>query len=185
MQMLRGILVACILTLSAPAIGCGGGETAADAGGHDVTDAAAHDAGGDDAGSATDAGSMIDAGSTIDAGGDADGGAMADAGASPDASAPSDAGPRPDARPPTCSDDLGAFCDDTTPCATGFECQIGRCAPQDRDVCGGFAGWTCPRTAGSPYTECLYYDSADFGPCFTPEERDCLCARPSPGFACP
>ncbi|MDQ3037817.1 MAG: hypothetical protein M3Y87_35815, partial [Myxococcota bacterium] len=97
-----------------------------------------------------------------------------------DAGPPRDSGP-----PPTCSDDLGAPCGDGVDCAPGFECDIGRCAPQDRENCGGFAGWTCPRTPSSPYTECLYYSGADFGPCLTPQERDCLCARSSSGFSCP
>lgn len=64
-------------------------------------------------------------------------------------------------------------CDETDRCPAGFECQIGRCAPQGRPVCGGFAGATCP----APYVDpCLYYAGTDFGPCLTPEERACACA---------
>lgn len=153
-------------------VDAGGG---ADSGGGD-RDAASP---GEDAATSRDAALPHDAAVPVDA-------AVPEDSAAPTDATSTDAGTRADAAmPPTCSDDLGAPCETTDECASGLECQIGRCAPQDRDVCGGFAGWTCPRTAGSPYTECLYYDGADFGPCFTPAEAACLCARPDPGFACP
>lgn len=163
-------------------MGCGGGTSGADAG--------------RDAGRTADAGHHVDAGgerdSGTDAGGDIDAGEARDAGDSPDAAVsdagtdasmpPSDAGPAPDAGPGECHERLGVPCSTSADCGAGFECEIGRCRPQGRELCGGFAGAPCTMP---PYTECLYYSSADFGPCFTPAERDCLCRRFPSAFACP
>jgi len=99
-----------------------------------------------------------------------DGSIATDAGR--DASMPDDAG-QPDGGPPAaCDPGLGEPCDDSDPCNPGFECQIGRCAPQGRPSCGGFAGASCP----SPYVNpCFYFASADFGPCLKAEEQACAC----------
>jgi hypothetical protein len=121
-------------------------------------DAAATDASATDAG-ATDAGAT-DAGAT-------------DAGAT-------DAGPAP-----VCPPELGAACSGTTPCAATYDCANSRCVPQARPICGGFAGALCPGAGGGPATECLYFSGgSDYGPCFTPAERACICARAVPGFVC-
>ncbi len=136
-----------------------------------------------DGGRARDGGSGLDA-SRADAAALPDAGMSRDAGTS-DASA-SDAGRLADAGafdapPSTCHPALGAPCDDRTPCDVGFECQVGRCGPQGRPLCGGFAGATCDT---APYPVCLYYTSADFGPCLTRAERDCLCVRAPESFVC-
>lgn len=155
-------------------VACGGDSGGADGGLDAGRDASVVDGGGRDAGlrdaafedAAADA-SLRDA-------------AMTDAGRLPDAGMRPDAGP-----PPLCDERFGAFCEDTGTCPAGFECDIGRCGPQARPECGGFAGWTCPRTPGSPFTECLYYTGADFGVCVTPAERDCLCRTAPENVACP
>lgn len=165
--------VGCALAL---VMGCGGGAGETDGG----LDAGRADAGGEvDAGPEHDAGGAPDAGET-DAGGEPDGGAR-DAGS--DASAPDpDAGPPGDGGPPgSCHERLGAPCEESSECGAGFECEIGRCRPQGRELCGGFAGAPCTIP---PYLSCLYYESADFGPCFTSAERDCLCARYPSAFQC-
>ncbi|MEJ7734798.1 MAG: hypothetical protein WKG00_37115, partial [Polyangiaceae bacterium] len=38
--------------------------------------------------------------------------------------------------------------------------------------CGGFAGAQCP--ASNPI--CMFYQGGDYGPCFTQEEKECVCA---------
>lgn len=134
----------------------------------------ASDAGHDGGGRLDAGGGQVDSGARRDAGDDGsvphDDAGLSDAGN--DASMPDDAG-RPDGGPPAaCNPGLGEPCDDTDPCNPGFECQIGRCAPQGRPTCGGFAGASCP----SPYVNpCFYFVSADFGPCLKAEEQACAC----------
>jgi hypothetical protein len=100
-----------------------------------------------------------------------------------DSGATSDARATDDAWRDTCPDGLGAFCEDA-PCPAGYECMVGRCAPQARQICGGFAGARCTEPE---FTQCIYFSSADFGPCLTPDERRCICDDPerAAGFACP
>jgi hypothetical protein len=95
----------------------------------------------------------------------------------------SDAPAADDAWRDTCPEGLGAFCEDA-PCPSGFECMVGRCAPQARQICGGFAGARCTEPE---FTQCIYFSSADFGPCLTPDERRCICDDPerAAGFDCP
>lgn len=143
----------------------GDAGSGADSGGErdsGADDAASRDSGAGDDGGAVDGGAVD--------GGAVDGGA-AD-GASGDASR--DGGPAPDA-PSMCDPRLGAPCEET--CAAGFECMIGRCTPQGREICGGFAGAPCTEAA---YPHCLYFSSADFGTCLDAAEVDCLC-RVAPG----
>lgn len=101
----------------------------------------------------------------------------------PDVGTERDATMLPDAWRDACPEGLGAFCEDA-PCPTGYECMVGRCAPQGRQLCGGFAGARCTEP---DYTACTYFSSADFGPCLTPEEQRCICDDPAraAGFACP
>ena len=82
------------------------------------------------------------------------------------------------------ADGLGYFCEGGVDCPSGYECNVGRCAPQGRDLCGGVAGARC---TDPEFPSCLYFATADFGPCMTPEEVACICADPrrSPGFVCP
>lgn len=100
----------------------------------------------------------------------------------PDAFTERDAPIADDAWRDTCPMGLGAFCEDGE-CPTGFECMVGRCAPQGRMLCGGFAGAMCSEPG---FTACTYFSSADFGPCLTPEERRCICDDPerAAGFDC-
>jgi hypothetical protein len=112
-----------------------------------------------DAGDDADADSMVDSGSTADAADTADSG-TGDSG-------PGDTG---SICPPM---GTGASCDDTRHCTSGFMCDLGRCVPQGRATCGGFAMTTCHE---APYTVCLFESGhGDVGTCFSPEERDCLC----------
>ncbi|MBX7196521.1 MAG: hypothetical protein K1X94_30995 [Sandaracinaceae bacterium] len=137
----------------------------------DLRDAArADDAAGLDAAATTDAATTADAPATSDA-----------PAASDDASR--DAASSGDAWRDLCPAGLGAVCDDTAVCPAGFECMVGRCAPQARQICGGFAGARCTDLA---YPTCMYFSSADFGPCLTPDEQRCICADPerAAGFAC-
>lgn len=132
--------------------------------------------GGADSAVATDSGIRVDAGGGSDAATGADSGAAADAGAGTDSGAATDAGGGAiDAGPVMCSSGLGASCEGSVACPSGFECNLGRCMPQSRQVCGGFAGAAC---TDAVYTQCLYFTSADFGTCLTPAERACLCALP-------
>jgi hypothetical protein len=107
--------------------------------------------------------------------------AVPDDAATPDDANATDAGPAP-----VCAPELGATCSTATPCAATYDCTSSRCVPQGRPTCGGFAGALCPGAGGGPTTECLYYaGGSDYGPCFTPAERACICARAVPGFVCP
>ncbi len=101
----------------------------------------------------------------------------------PDAFVERDAPAADDAWRDTCPMGLGMFCEDGATCPTGFECMVGRCAPQGRQLCGGFAGAMCTEPG---FTACTYFSSADFGPCLTPEERRCICDDPerAEGFDC-
>lgn len=141
--------------------------------------------------SPTDAGSdasvldapVLDAPSTDDAGTDAP---ALDAGT--DAPVVADTGV-PDAgtdapRSSSCPPGLGEFCEDDGMCPSPYECDVGRCRPQGRPLCGGFAGATCDEP---PYTACLYNEHADFGSCLTPAEVTCICADPelSRDVVCP
>jgi hypothetical protein len=161
MKYLRRAAPVAACVLASFIVGCGGTDRPAGDGG-------GADSGGSDAGRLD--GAVADAGGS-DAGGDAGG----DDAGSPDASA-GDAG--------TCFDGLSEPCETIDDCTSGFECNIGRCMPQGREVCGGFAGAPCTM---SPYTECLYFTSADFGTCLTPAELACACARSdaSTYFVCP
>lgn len=141
-------------------------------------------AGSPDAPSALDGGGSADAASALDAFAESDAPSEADAPLNADAPLTADAGEAPDAfREPACPEGLGAFCEDA-PCPMGFECMVGRCAPQGRQLCGGFAGAMCTEPG---FSACLFFSRADFGPCLTPEERRCICDDPSraAGFACP
>ncbi len=78
---------------------------------------------------------------------------------------------------------LGDTCNDTTPCPTGFDCDLGRCVPQGRGTCGGFAGAPCTDPIRS---ECVYETGhGDVGTCFSPAEVRCLCATDSVRWPCP
>lgn len=136
------------------------------------------DAGTDASSVVVDAASELDATSTAD-----DAFSAGDAPSSPDAYADRDAPEAADAWRDTCPMGLGLFCEDGATCPTGFECMVGRCAPQGRMLCGGFAGTMCSEPG---FTACTYFSSADFGPCLTPEERRCICDDPerAAGFDC-
>lgn len=175
------VLLLGVLLLSAIAAGCGDddGDAGTDTGPRADT-------------GSIDLGSPTDTGPDTDAGGDAgaspeDMGTVADAAPDTDTGAERDAGPAVDAGgedggPPMCgSDGLGDFCEDA-PCRSGFECMVGRCTPQARQLCGGFAGATCTDPL---YPVCLYFSTADFGPCFTRDEAACICDRARTSFACP
>ena len=144
--------------------GCPGTSNPADGGtdgGGDRIDAPALDAGGTDSG--TDAGGT-DVGAT-DAPGGSDGGGSDTPGS-------------------LCPDGLGYFCESMGDCPSGYECNVGRCAPQGRPLCGGIAGAECMEPA---FPSCLYFASADFGPCLTAAEAACICSDPrlAPWFVCP
>ena len=137
-------------------------------------------------GSTTDGGSdvpVLDVPSADDAGTDA---AELDAGTDAPPTVDTgvaDAG-RDAPRSGSCPPGLGEFCEDDGMCPSPYECDIGRCRPQGRPLCGGFAGATCDEP---PYTACLYNDMADFGSCLTPAEVACICADPelSADVVCP
>ncbi len=131
-----------------------------------------------------DAASVADAASELDAPSSPDAFSASDAPSSPDAYADRDAPEAADAWRDTCPMGLGMFCEDGAVCPTGYECMVGRCAPQGRMLCGGFAGARCTDPG---YSACTYFSSADFGPCLTPEERRCICDDPerAAGFDCP
>jgi hypothetical protein len=80
---------------------------------------------------------------------------------------------------------LGDACEDTAggaPCPTGFECDLGRCLPQGRETCGGFAGAPCHDPVR---TECVYESGhGDVGTCFSPAEARCLCATDPTRWPC-
>lgn len=168
-----------VLTTIALVPGCPGPSTPDDTGGTGV-DSGTTDGGGTDGGS-TDGGS-IDGGTTD--GGSTDGGTT-DGGTDAGGDAPILADAPIDAPSTTsCPDGLGYFCEGGVDCPSGYECNVGRCAPQGRDLCGGVAGARC---TDPEFPSCLYFATADFGPCMTPEEVACICADPrrSPGFVCP
>ncbi len=76
---------------------------------------------------------------------------------------------------------IGSACQAQNECP-GLTCEpnLGICVPIES--CGGFANAQCP--AERPI--CLFFRSADFGPCFTAEEADCACATAPPGaLVCP
>jgi hypothetical protein len=146
-------------------VGCGSDPAAPDAAGRDTSI-------GEDAFVAA-----------LDAPSEADAPIGLDAPAATDSGSASDAASSDDAWRDTCPEGLGAFCEDA-PCPAGYECMVGRCAPQARQLCGGFAGARCTEPE---FTQCIYFSSADFGPCLTPDERRCICDDPerAAGFACP
>lgn len=136
-------------------------------------------------------GAPVDSGGvSVDSGGSpADGGGAGDAAMSMVDSGrmdPIDGGPAP-----VCSNDYGKPCSSAGDCGTGFMCGMpgtrSICVPTSGDGggCGGFAGAMCP--AGAMRSRCLYYSSADFGPCVTPQELECICGTPDrrSAFACP
>jgi len=138
---------------------------------------------GRDAASAADAFSAVDAPGELDAPGATDAFATTDVPASPDAHLDRDAPEASDAWRESCPMGLGMFCEDGVACPTGYECMVGRCAPQGRMLCGGFAGAMC---SDPGFRACIYFSSADFGPCLTVEERRCICEDPerAAGFDC-
>jgi hypothetical protein len=154
-----------MLALSVACVGCGSDPAAPDAAGRDTS------IGEDAFVAAVDAPSEADAPIGLDAPAASDSGSVSDAPAADDAWRD------------TCPEGLGAFCEDA-PCPSGFECMVGRCAPQARQICGGFAGARCTEPE---FTQCIYFSSADFGPCLTPDERRCICDDPerAAGFDCP
>ncbi len=78
---------------------------------------------------------------------------------------------------------LGTGCSAAAVCPGQLSCTDppGICIPEARATCGGFAGAMCPGN----YPVCIFYDGADYGPCFTPQERDCICATPEGQAAFP
>ena len=85
------------------------------------------------------------------------------------------------------------FCDGSTPCPTGFECQmslctstgIGFCARTPVDMCGGFRPE--PDTCDDPEDVCLGQGMcvADApGVCVTRAQRDQICERQRAFWAC-
>jgi len=128
----------------------------------------------------------VDSGTSADAGSDpADGGSDGeDAGMDPDGG-PTDAGVAVDAFTPADSgadDDMGIdVCEGVivgTPCRSGcsrgFQCVDGICLPSAaRETCGGVAGARCTDTR--TFTNCVFLAGADFGPCLSNQERDCVC----------
>jgi hypothetical protein len=127
----------------------------------------------------SDAGDDADSGAEIDAAADLDLGAMMSDGA-----VESDSG-ADSGRPACVIPGLGDACGDTAggaPCPTGFDCDLGRCLPQDRETCGGFAGARC--TDGDR-TECVYeHGHGDVGTCFTPTEVGCICVFDAARWVC-
>jgi hypothetical protein len=89
---------------------------------------------------------------------------------------PADAGD-PDATPADAGfncGNLGAACGPSNECAGGLRCvDQGACFPDRFIDCGGFAGQQCPAT----HPICIFFMGADYGPCLTREERDCICAQ--------
>ena len=94
-----------------------------------------------------------------------------DADSPPDASSALDASTFPDAAL-TCGS-IGNSCASDTDCA-GLSCKLpqGICMPNVIETCGGFAGAQCPAVI----PECHYYTGADYGPCFTAFEKNCVCS---------
>lgn len=71
---------------------------------------------------------------------------------------------------------IGQACDEQEGCGAGnLECNLihNVCLPA-MPHCGGFAQTMCPQA--TPI--CMYFDGADYGPCFTVFERTCACATP-------
>jgi hypothetical protein len=129
-------------------------------------------------------GDRIDAPTGMDAGGDGGGvdGGGTDTGGT-DTPSGTDGGGT-DTPGSGCPAGLGFFCEGMGDCPSGYECNVGRCAPQGRPLCGGFAGAECTEPA---FPSCLYFRSADFGPCLTAAEASCICGDPAraAGFVCP
>jgi hypothetical protein len=148
--------------------GCGGGTGNADTG-TVAMDSGAGDAGNDAATSTADAGNDA-ATTTGDAGNDA-------APMSIDTGTTADTG---DSCPPH---GTGRTCTDTTECDSGLTCDLGRCIPQGRATCGGFAGRACDAT--SMYTDCVYRPTGgDVGTCLSPEEHRCVCTLDPADWTC-
>jgi hypothetical protein len=89
-----------------------------------------------------------------------------------------------DATPPVDADLCGAIgmtcTDEDVSCPGGLECMSstgGMFCTKTRPGCGGFAGATCDDPS-APL--CHFLSGADFGPCLSAFERDCICDR-SPG----
>lgn len=162
------------------------GSVPSDGGGGDgdVTPDASDDGsiadGGDDAGeldgSIEDAGG--DDGGSFDAGDDA---AIEDAGGGEDAG-DLDAGDV-DAGPPPAgcgmAGELGSRCMADDDCGLGLHCEVNRCLPDGRPICGGFVGAECP-----PEFTCVYCTGCDYGPCLLPDEVTCICHVARSSFVC-
>jgi hypothetical protein len=150
-----------------------------------MTDAPAADTAMPDTG--VDAPAMNDATADVPAMNDAttDVPAMSDTGsdgASADVPSTPDSGGRVDAGSVCPPNGTGEACSDTTMCPSGFTCDLGRCMPQGRQTCGGFAMARCTDAA---YSECLYETGhGDVGTCFSPSERTCLCAVAADRWQC-
>lgn len=114
----------------------------------------------------------VDAGAVADSGNAEDTGAVADAGEIADAGEVADAGAT-DAGSMGCGA-LGRQCSMGVECGGNLACTNDRCFPVMPN-CGGFAMARCPNTA----PVCLYFAGADYGPCFTTAERNCLCSDPT------
>jgi len=100
----------------------------------------------------------------------------------PDATPPD--GALPDAAP-MCGT-IGKSCTVSGKCDSGQECMFslgGDFCVKTRAGCGGFAGATCD-DPNAPL--CYFLPSADFGPCSSAFERDCICDRsPASIEGCP
>lgn len=123
-----------------------------------------------DAGELMDAAFVMDAESHPDATASVDAMVIMDAVVNVDAMVLMDAASSPDAGS-TCGT-VGNTCASSSACA-GFMCKLpqGICVPNTVDTCGGFAGAQCP----SSRPNCMYFVQADYGPCYTDVEKDCIC----------
>ena len=118
----------------------------------------------EDSDAGRDATIALDAAVEADAASAPDAFAAADAPLELDAPSETDAATPADAWRDTCPMGLGIFCEDTAVCPSGYECMVGRCAPQGRMLCGGFGGAMCTE---ADFRVCMFFSSADFGPCLT------------------
>jgi hypothetical protein len=176
------------LLLAACLVACSGGTTPADGATESGTDGAiASDVMLADTGSEAAAGDVV----ALDAAdatvrdviaADVSDASRSDAGATDTGTVTPDTGSSADVAS-SCPTELGAPCSGSAECTAGLECHVGRCSPQGRQTCGGFAGARC---TDPDYSECLYFSGADFGTCVRPSEARCLCMRaPMAYSSCP
>jgi hypothetical protein len=130
-----------------------------------------------------DASSGTDSGPAMDSGGSSDTGVPTDTGISTDTGTPpADTGPVVTDAGACATTPLGQTCDESVVCPAGYSCDLGRCIPQGRETCGGFAGAECPATG---HTVCLYRESGgDVGTCLSPSETACVCSLPDTIWIC-